>query len=276
MTNTAMTNTLDQFLLTDKVAVITGGGKGIGAAIALAFADAGADVAVTARTAEDVESVAAQVRARGRRALAFPADVNDLDAVAALVERTVAELGGVDIVVNNAGGSQSLPFLDTSVELLERSFHFNISVAFELSRLAVPHILRRGGGSVLNISSVAGRKAVRGSLTHSLMKASLSQLTRLMAAELAPLVRVNAILPGAIETDALRAFLSSMDPSVRAGMIERTALRRNGRPEDIAAAALYFCSPAASWVSGKLLDVDGLAADELIGRHLPDVSPTDV
>jgi 7-alpha-hydroxysteroid dehydrogenase len=267
-----MANALDQFLLTDKVAIVTGGGKGIGAAIATAFADAGAHVAVTARTATDVESVAAQVRARGRKALAFPADVNDLGAVAALVEATVAELGGVDIVVNNAGGSQSLPFLDTSVELLERSFHFNISVPFELARLAVPHILLRGGGSILNISSVAGRKAVRGSLTHSLMKAALSQLTRLMAAELSPLVRANAVLPGAIETDALRAFLSSMDPSVRDTMIQRTAMRRNGVPEDIAQAALYLCSPAASWVTGKLLEVDGLAADELISHPRPDVA----
>lgn len=267
-----MANILERFGLTGKVAVITGGGKGIGAAIATAFADAGADVALTARTAADVESVAQAVRDRGRRALAFPADVNDVGALTALVDATVAELGGVDIVVNNAGGSQSPPFLDTRVEMLESSFHFNVAVPFELSRLAVPHMLRRGGGVVLNVSSVAGRKAVRGSLTHSLTKASLSQLTRLMAAELAPLVRVNAVLPGAIETDSLRRYLDAMDPSVRATMIERTLMRRNGEPDDIATAALYLCSPASSWVTGKLLEVDGLAADELISHPRPDVT----
>lgn len=265
--------------LQGRVAIVSGGARGIGLAIVEELAAQGAAVVIVdsgvSISGEPEQPRLAEEIVAGKKSLA--AVCGDVTEVAqAAVELAQKRFGGVDIVVNNAGGSQSLPFLDTSVELLERSFHFNISVAFELSRLAVPHILRRGGGSVLNISSVAGRKAVRGSLTHSLMKASLSQLTRLMAAELAPLVRVNAILPGAIETDALRAFLSSMDPSVRAGMIERTALRRNGRPEDIAAAALYFCSPAASWVSGKLLDVDGLAADELIGRHLPDVSPTDV
>jgi 7-alpha-hydroxysteroid dehydrogenase len=266
-----MNDTLDRFRLDGKVAVITGGGKGIGSAMALAFADAGADVVVTARTAADVASVADQVRARGRRALAVPADVNDLGALAELVDRVVAEFGGIDIVVNNAGGSQSRPFLQTTVEQLESSFHFNISAAFELSRLAVPHLLERDGGVILNISSVAGRKAVRGSLTHSLTKAALSQLTRLMAVELAPRIRVNAILPGAIETASLAAFLSSMDPSVRTSMIERTMMRRNGLPTDIAHAALYLCAPASSWVTGQLLDVDGLAADELIEKNQPDL-----
>jgi 7-alpha-hydroxysteroid dehydrogenase len=266
-----MTSVLDSFRLDDKVALITGGGKGIGAAIARAFADAGADVAVIARTADDVEAVAADVRARGRRALAVPADVNDLDAVRGLVDRTVAELGGLDIVVNNAGGSTSYPFLQTTVDNLEHSFHFNVSVAFELTRLAVPHLLARGGGVVLNISSVAGRKAVRGTLTHSTMKAAVSQLTRVTAAELAPRIRVNAILPGAIETASLAAFLDRMDPGVRETMLERTPMRRNGQPDDIANAALWLCSPAASWVTGELVAVDGMAADELIPKDIPDL-----
>jgi 7-alpha-hydroxysteroid dehydrogenase len=188
-----------------------------------------------------------------------------------LVDRTVAELGGLDIVVNNAGGSMSYPFLDTTVEQLERSFHFNVSATFELSRLAVPHLLERGGGAILNISSVAGHKAVRGSLTHSTTKAAVSQLTRVMAAELAPRVRVNAILPGAIETAALAAFLDRMDPGVRSTMAERTAMRRNGRPEDIAAAALWLCAPSASWVTGQLVAVDGMAAEELIPKDIPDL-----
>src|SRR5439155_9860887 len=140
------------------------------------------------------------------------------------------------ILVNNAGGSLSRPMLDTRVDELESSFHFNVSVPFELSRLAVPHMLERGAGSVVNIGSVAGRNANRGSLTHSLTKAALAQLTRLMAAELAPRIRVNAVLPGAIETEALKGWLGSKEPSAREDMERRTPMRRNGRPEDVAPA----------------------------------------
>jgi 7-alpha-hydroxysteroid dehydrogenase len=248
---------LDRFLLTDQVVVITGGGKGIGAATAEAAAEAGADVVVTARTAEDVEQVAEAVRSKGRRALAVPGDVNDLAFLAELVERTVGELGGVDVLVNNAGGSVSKPLLETTVGALERSFHFNISSPFELVRLSVPHMLERGGGAIVNIGSVAGRNAPRGSFTHSLMKAAVGQMTRLMAAELSPKIRVNAVLPGAIETASFTTWAEHMPDALREQMIAATPMRRNGLPEDIAAAVLYFAAPSSSWVTGKLLDVDG-------------------
>jgi 7-alpha-hydroxysteroid dehydrogenase len=118
----------DRFLLTDQVAIITGAGKGIGAAIATTFAAAGADVVLTARTEADLESVAAEVRALGRRALVLPGNVNDLSELANIVDRTVAEFGRLDIVVNTAGGSVSKPYLETSVDQIEKSFHFNVSV----------------------------------------------------------------------------------------------------------------------------------------------------
>ena len=225
---------------------------------------------VTARTAADVEQVADDVRARGRRALAVPGDVNDFGFLAELVDRTVGELGGLDIVVNNAGGSVSRPFLDTTTDDLAKSFHFNVLAPFELSRLAVPHMLEQGGGSIVNIGSVAGQKATRGSLTHSLTKSALGQLTRLMAAELAPRVRVNAVLPGAVETDALRWWLTTLPEEIRQAMIDHTLMRRNGLPDDISPAVLYLVSPAASWVTGKLVEVDGAAAAELV----PNSSPT--
>jgi 7-alpha-hydroxysteroid dehydrogenase len=271
MTQAETGNVLDQFRLTDRVAVVTGAGKGIGAAIAVALAEAGADVALTARTASDLEAVAEAVQKRGRRALVFPADVNDLSVLPKFLDATLAELGSVDIVVNNAGGSQSYRLLDTRVENLEASFHFNVSVTFELSRLAVPHLLERGGGSIINISSVAGSKTTRGGLVHGTTKAAVTHMTKMMAADLAPRIRVNAVLPGAIETDALRRFLGAMDPEVRTTMIERTAMRRNGDPKDIASAVVYLASPAASWVTGKLLEVDGGASADLIPKSIPDL-----
>jgi 7-alpha-hydroxysteroid dehydrogenase len=179
-------------------------------------------------------------------------------------------------VVNNAGGSVSRPFLETTVDQLSKSLHFNVLVPFELSRLAVPHLLRREGASILNIGSVVGDLAVRGQFTHSLSKSTEAQLTRLMAAELSPRIRVNGILPGAIETDALRGWLDRFGPDVRKHMIEGTSMRRNGQPEDIANAALYLVSPAASFVTGKLLSVDGAASASLLPRNMPDLEPSPI
>ena len=261
----------DRFRVDDRVAIITGAGKGIGEAIARALAEAGADCVLVARTQADLDAVAATVRERGRRALAIAGDVNDLALLAQVVERTQREFGRLDFVINNAGGSRSRPILKTRVDELEHSFHFNVSVPFELVRLAAPAMLAGGGGSVVNISSVAAKNAVRGNLAHGLTKAALNALTRLMAAELAPKIRVNAVLPGAIETDALRGWLSAMEPNVRETMIQNTPMRRNGLPDDIADAVLYLCSPASSFVTGELLKVDGMAADDLIPHKFADL-----
>jgi len=261
----------DQFLLTGRVAVVTGAGKGIGAASAVGLAEAGADVALVARTRADLEDVAEQVAARGRRALVLPADMNDLAGFPDLLDAVVGELGRLDVLVNNAGGSQSFPFTETTVRRLEAAFHFNVSATFELSRLAVPHLLAQPGAAIVNISSVAGSRATRGGLIHGTTKAAVSHMTRMMARDLAPRIRVNAVLPGAVETPALRGYLDAMGSDLRPVMVERTPMRRNGWPSDIAAAVLYLASPAASWVTGKLLEVDGDASADLVPKSIPDL-----
>ena len=254
---------MEEFSLAGRVALITGSGRGIGAEIARTFSRAGAAVAVTARTAGDVEAVAKEIEASGGKAVAIQADVGDVGNLPGLVTRTVDELGGLDIVVNNAGGGYEWhAFMDTSVEQLEAAFHFTVAAPFRLCQLVVPHLLERPGACIINIGSVTVGKSIRGHLAYESAKAALTQLTRSMAADLGPRIRVNGIHPGAIETAFIRQFLDNGPVELREAMIERTRLRRNGAPKDIAAAALYLASPAASWITGTMLDVNGGAVDE--------------
>ncbi|MGH8979128.1 MAG: SDR family oxidoreductase [Acidimicrobiia bacterium] len=263
-----MTSALDAFRLEGKTAIVTGAGRGIGAAIARTFADAGADVVLAARTKEQLDSVADDVRALGRRALVIPADVNENDVVVEIVRQAVDEFGGLDVVVNNAGGTMPRPFLDTSAGFLERSFHFNVTTAFVLSKAAAPFLLD-SGGSIVNISSAIGRLRDRGFVAYGTAKGALSHMTRLMAADLAPKVRVNGIAVGSIATSALEIVLE--DAAIRDEMIRRTPLQRLGEPEDIARCALYLASPAASFVTGKLFEVDGGLEEANLEMGLPDL-----
>jgi 7-alpha-hydroxysteroid dehydrogenase len=260
---------VERFLLTDRVAIVTGAGRGIGAATARTFAGAGADVVLAARTREQLDAVAADVHAAGRRALVIPCDVNDNDAVADLVARTVDAFGRIDVVVNNAGGTMPRPFLDTSAGFLERSFHFNVTTAFMLSKAAVPHMLELGAGAIVNISSAIGRLRDRGFVAYGTAKAALSHMTRLMAADLAPKVRVNGIAVGSIATSALETVLD--DDAIREEMVRRTPLKRLGHPDDIALCALYLASPASSFVTGKLFEVDGGLEEANLELGLPDL-----
>jgi 7-alpha-hydroxysteroid dehydrogenase len=261
---------LDAFRLDGKTAIVTGAGRGIGAGIARTFADAGANVVLTARTKEQLDEVAADVRAAGREALVIPADVNENDVLEEIVARTVAEMGHLDIVVNNAGGTMPRPFLDTSPGFFERSFHFNVTTAFVLSKAATPHLLASGAGAIVNISSAIGRLRDRGFVAYGTAKAALSHMTRLTAADLAPKVRVNAIAVGSIATSALEIVLDN--PEIHDEMVRRTPLKRLGRPEDIALCALYLASPAGSFVTGKLFEIDGGLEEANLELGLPDLT----
>jgi 7-alpha-hydroxysteroid dehydrogenase len=245
---------IDRFRLDGKVALVTGAGRGIGQACALAFAEQGADVVFSARTESEIEEAAATARRFGRRALAVPCDVTDAAQLESLTARTVRELGRLDILVNNAGGYPPMAFLETDLPSWEWCFKFNLTSAFVLTRACLPHMLERDGGAVLNISSAAGRIVQRGFVAYGTAKAALSFMTRQLGAEFAPRVRVNALAVGAVETSALGPFLND---ETRAAMEALTPMRRIGAVEDVALAALWLCSPAGGWVTGKVVEVDG-------------------
>jgi 7-alpha-hydroxysteroid dehydrogenase len=260
---------LDRFRLDDQVAIVTGAGRGIGRASALALAEQGADVVLTARTEAQLQEVAAEVAALGRRALVHPADVSDTSTLTGLVDAAVAEFGRIDVVVNNAGGTEPRPFLHTSERFFEAAFHFNVTTAFTLTKLATPHLLETGGGSVVNISSAVGRLTGRGYAAYGTAKAALSHLTRLLASDLAPRIRVNAIAVGATATSALDVVLTNDE--LRDTMVATTPLQRLGDVTDIAIAVLYLASPAGGYLTGKVIEVDGGIEQPNYDMGLPDL-----
>jgi len=267
---------LERFTLTDHVAVVTGAGRGIGAASAVALAEAGADVAISARHADQLELVAKAVRAAGRRALVVPADLSDTDAAAALAQAAYDEFGRLDTVVNNLGGTIPNAFLDTDVDYLEEAFRFNVSTAHALTRAAVPLMLdgsdRAAQKSVVNISSVMGRVAGRGYLAYGTAKAALAHWTRLAATDLAPRIRVNGIAVGSVMTSALE-FVATV-PEMLDQMESSTPLGRVGEPEDIAASVVFLASRAGQYVTGKVLEVDGGLQAPNLDLNLPDLGGT--
>ena len=268
---------LDRFKVDGQVAVITGAGRGIGAACAVALAQAGADVVLSARSKDQLEKVAAQVEETGRRALVVPADLMDLDAVAGLADAAFDELGRLDIVVNNVGGTIPNALLDTDPAYLEEAFHFNVSTAHALVRAAVPHMLKsldqldHRTRSIVNISSVVGRVSGRGYLAYGTAKAALAHYTRLAAKDLSPHIRVNAVSVRSVMTSALE-FVAS-DDKTRAAMEGATPLGRIGEAADIAAAVLYLSSRAGGYLTGKVLEVDGGLEQPNLDLGLPDLMP---
>jgi NAD(P)-dependent dehydrogenase (short-subunit alcohol dehydrogenase family) len=246
------------FSLEGRVALITGGSKGIGRSIALTFAGAGADVAIAARGTGELEAVAAEIEGLGRRALAVPTDVSDREAVARLVARTEDELGALDILVNNAGAAPFMSsFESTKLDGFEKYFRVNYLSAVYAMHAAAPGLLGRGSGCVLNVASVAGLTATPGVSYYGSAKAAMIQLTRTTAREWGPSgVRVNALAPGWIDTPMSSAPRQNI-PGFEAEISAATPLGRFGTPEEVAGAALFLCAPAASFITGAVLVVDG-------------------
>lgn len=268
---------LDRFAVTDQVAIVTGAGRGLGAATAVALAQAGADVLISARTEKQLERVADSIRAAGRRALVVPADLSDLDAVAGLAQAAYDEFGRLDTVVNNVGGTFPTEFLKTSNEFLNEAFSFNVTTAHALSVAAVPLMLEtspdatkgQAQKSIVTISSMMGRTADRGFIAYGTAKAALAHWTKMAAQDLAPRIRVNGVYVGSIMTSALEYVAGQ--PEMMDQLETKTPLGRVGEPEDIAAAVLYLSSRAGQYVTGKLLEVDGGIQQPTLDLGFPDV-----
>jgi 7-alpha-hydroxysteroid dehydrogenase len=250
----------DNFRLDGQVALVTGGGAGIGRGIAKLFAGAGASVLVTDLKQETAETVAEEIREAGGKAAAFACNVTKEDELEAAVNAAIENFGKLSILVNNAGGGGPKPF-DMPMDDFRWAYEINVFSLFRLTQLSAPHMAKSGGGAVLNISSMSGENKNVRMASYSSSKAAVNHLTRNIAFDLGAMnIRVNAIAPGAIRTNALKKVLT---PEVEKAMLTHTPLKRLGEPEDIAHAALFLCAPASEWVSGQVLTVSGGGVQQL-------------
>jgi 7-alpha-hydroxysteroid dehydrogenase len=250
----------NKFRLDGQVAVVTGAGSGIGLGIARLFAGAGAATVVSDRKPEAAQAAAAEINTAGGKAVAVACDVTRDDDLELLVHTALDQFGKFAILVNNAGGGGPQPF-DMPMEDFRRAYELNVFSAFRLTQLAAPHLAAAGDGAVLNISSMAGENRNQRMASYASSKAALNHLTRNIAFDLGPMgVRINAIAPGATRTAALASVLT---PEIEQSMLQHTPVRRLGEVDDIAYAALFLCSPAASWISGQVLTVSGGGVQEL-------------
>jgi len=256
------------FDLGNKVAIVTGAGRGIGKAIALGLVDAGADVVVCARTATDIEATAEEVKAKGRKALAVPTDVRAGDQVSNLVEKSVAEFGRIDILVNNAGGSFIADTMDLSEGGWDAIVRENLKSVFLCSKAVGKVMIDQKEGNIVNIASVAGITGYSLNAPYGAAKAGIINFTKTLAVELAPYnIRVNAIAPGVITSGGLLELLNmELGQASEKGedLPLSVPLGRCGKPEDIAGGVIYLVSDASSYVTGQTLIIDGGLTTRLV------------
>ena len=245
--------------LADKVAIVTGAGTGIGAAIAQTFAHEGAKVTITGRRKEPLDEVAGEIAAAGGHALAVPGSVTDEADVQRAVQATLATFGRVDVLVNNAGNlAHAGPLHETSDEIWDNVMDVFLTGVFRFSRAIIPHMQRQGGGSIVNIGSVLGLKAALAFPVHpyAVAKAGVAMLTKTIAVHYAKDgIRCNCVAPALTETPMIESRLK--DAAVRRTIEAQYPLGRLGTPDDIAQAVLYLASDDAAWTTGTILTVDG-------------------
>lgn len=242
--------------LAGRTALVTGAGKGLGRAIALGFAAAGADVVLMARTRSDLEAVAREVEALGRQALVAVADATDSRQVDAVVEQAMARFGRVDVLAHAAGGSLRKPSVEVTDEEWDGVISANLSSTFKVCRAVGRHMLAQGGGSIINLSSTAGMRGRAGNAPYSAAKAAVINLSRALAMEWAPKgVRVNVLAPGRFLTPLTEAEMSV--PEKYAAFVRQVPLGRIGKPEEIQDIAVWLASDASAYVTGSTITLDG-------------------
>jgi NAD(P)-dependent dehydrogenase (short-subunit alcohol dehydrogenase family) len=243
---------MNPFDMSGQTALVTGGSRGLGRAIALGLAGCGANLVIASRKVENCEAVAGEVRQRGARALPVACHVGRWDALDELVETSIGEFGRIDMLVNNAGMS---PLAESSVATSEALFDkivgVNLKAPFRLSALVGTHMVERGGGSIVNISSIGAEFPSPSNGPYAASKAGLNALTMALAREYAPTVRVNAIMPGSFRTDVAKAWPPDKEANTPA------ALGRFGEPDEIVSAVLYLASGSSSFTTGSVIRVDG-------------------
>ncbi len=248
------------FSLHGKIALVTGASKEMGQGVAYTLAEHGADLALTARTAAQLEELAARIRKLGRKAVAIPADLRNIGGLPAIVERTVRELGGLDILVNLAGSSEFEDFgwaLNMTQQQWDRMVDLNLKAPMFLSQAAARVMKERGGGAIVNISSGVANTPAPRMANYGAAKAGLENLSRTLAQEWARFgIRVNVVVPGMVDVEHNRKGIYNT-PERRERNLKAQPLGRFGQPLDIAGAVLYMVSPVASWVTGAILAVDG-------------------
>ncbi|HUO48394.1 MAG TPA: SDR family oxidoreductase [Acidimicrobiales bacterium] len=249
-----MSGALDRFRLDGKVALVTGGSRGLGREIALAFADAGADVVVASRKLENCEAVAAEVEARGRRAMAHACNVGRWDELEPLADAAYERFGRVDVLVNNAGMSLLYGSVTEVTEAMwDKVVDLNLKGVFRLTALVGTRMAQGAGGSIVNVSSTGSIRPNQWILPYAAAKAGVNAMTVGFADGLGPSVRVNCIMAGPFFTDIAKAWdLEAFEHGA-----QRHALRRGGQPDEVVGAALYFASDASSYTTGAVLRVDG-------------------
>lgn len=245
------------FGLSGEVAVVTGAGRGIGEGIAKVLAGAGASVVCAARRTEEIERVAEEIVAANGRAIAVTTDVTDGEAIERLAQAAIDQFGGLDIWVNNAGGSPlQVPLTELPREEWDATFALNLTAIWESTRIATR--LMKDGGRIVNISSLAAETVIPGSGHYGAAKAGVNMLTRVFAQELGPRIRVNCIMPGAVPTEIMMKAMNLTDEDLpRLEKMLRLPAGRLGTPEDLGAATLYLCSKSSEWVTGQCLRISG-------------------